>query len=257
MLSVDDNLFSVLEEICLEAGRAIMEIYTSEDFETSFKKDEQNSPLTKADLAANSIINEGLKKSFSIPIVSEEQSDKENREASKTDQYWIIDPLDGTKEFINKRDQFTINIGLMERCKPIAGMMYVPAEDTLYWGSDKAYRKKDGKVQEIKVSEAEVKRAVVSFSHFDTDTEEFLKQFGDIELVQAGSALKICKVAEGSAEIYPRLAPLMEWDTAAGDAILRAAGGRVVNLDGEELKYCKPGFKHSGFICSNNIQYKL
>ena len=230
----------------LEAGAAILEIY-AQDFEVEFKADE--SPLTTADKAAHEIIVRQLEQT-PYPVLSEE-SDKisnEERQAWKT--YWLVDPLDGTKEFIKKNGEFTVNIALIENGVPVLGVVYVPVEDTLYFGYESEawkVRACSGKtVQQLKASAtpcfisgsaAEPLRIVASKSHCNDETLNFIrdleKKYGDTELVSRGSSLKLCMVAEGSADIYPRIAPTMEWDTAAAHAIVKAAGGDVFQYAAE------------------------
>jgi 3'(2'), 5'-bisphosphate nucleotidase len=258
---IDQEVTDKLMDIMLDSGRAIMEVYNSDNDQISLKEDDvgRTSPVTIADTKSHTIIVEGLTKiDRSIPIVSEEQSESDNLKASLSELFWIIDPLDGTKSFIQRGRDFTVNIGLIKNKKPVFGMIYVPVTETFYWGDveDGAWKKKADELPEkIEVSKNKnVKTAVASKSHFDPVTEKFLSQFVDIDLQQAGSSLKLCLVAEGKADIYPRFAPTMEWDTAAADAVLRAAGGFTSDLSGvNDLGYCKPHFRNPGFVCTNSI----
>jgi 3'(2'), 5'-bisphosphate nucleotidase len=228
----------------LEAGAAILDIY-AQDFEVEFKADE--SPLTTADKAAHEIIVHQLEQT-PYPVLSEEsdQIAGETRQAWKT--YWLVDPLDGTKEFIKKNGEFTVNIALIENGIPVLGVVYVPVEDTLYFGYESEAWKVSacsGKTMEqlrasatacsISGTASSPLRIVASKSHCNDETLNFIKdlenKYGEPELVSRGSSLKLCMVAEGTADIYPRIAPTMEWDTAAAHAIVKAAGGEVFQYD--------------------------
>ncbi|WP_372846592.1 3'(2'),5'-bisphosphate nucleotidase CysQ [Pontiella sp.] len=231
-------------QAALKAGQAILEIY-AKDFEVEFKADE--SPLTSADKAAHHIIVEALA-STPYPVLSEESAEVGFEERCGWTKYWLVDPLDGTKEFIKKNGEFTVNIALIEDGVPVAGVVYVPVKDTLYVGSGKGAQKATecaGKsVEEILATAAVCSvsgqaqtplRVVASKSHCNDETRRFIAEleaeFGAVDLVSSGSSLKLCMVAEGSADLYPRIAPTMEWDTAAAHAVVAAAGGRVFQYD--------------------------
>ena len=248
-------MIEIAVKAAIDAGNAILEIY-AQDFEVEFKADE--SPLTAADKAAHEIIVQALE-ATPYPVLSEE-SEKisyEERRAWKT--YWLVDPLDGTKEFIKKNGEFTVNIALIEDGVPTRGVVYVPVEDTLYLGLETGAWKAgscSGKTMEqilASASKCTVSgepsgplRVVASKSHCNDETRDFIAQleqkYGETELVSRGSSLKLCMVADGSADIYPRIAPTMEWDTAAAHAVVKAAGGEVFIYDSsvEPFEY-KPG----------------
>lgn len=220
------------------AGTAVMEIYESGDFDVTLKNDDGfKSPLTKADKAAHEIIEAGLKQVSDYPVISEEGA----HGAADSASFWLVDPIDGTKEFINKNGEFTINIGLVENGKPVLGVVYAPAKKAMYYGAvgEGAYKQADGQ-EPVKISseyQNETPTVVVSRSHLNDETQKFLDKLGEHKKISMGSSLKLCLVAEGRASVYPRFAPTSLWDTAAADAVVRAAGGMVTDVDGAELKY--------------------
>lgn len=241
----------------VEAGKVIMEVYNNAHFGTKQKDD--LSPLTDADLAANEIINSFLEKT-EYPIISEENKNKGFSERKKWDYCWIVDPLDGTKEFIKRNGEFTVNIALCKDGQPLLGVIYVPVSRELYFASvedGKAYKSELDENHIIKselfdpehrinptVKNKKKLRVVGSRSHMNQDTLDFIaekeKSFEEIEIVSKGSSLKFCLVAEGKADIYPRFAPTMEWDTAAGQAICMAVGLKVISKEtGNNLIYNK------------------
>ncbi len=244
----------LLEEIINlmnQANKAIMDVYQTSNNNVKLKKD--NTPVTKADLAANKILTNGLKNLFpEIPIVSEE--DQSSLDIPKTNKiFWLIDPLDGTKEFINKNDDFTCNVALVENNVSTLGFVSVPVKGLIYFGGKKFGSNcinKDKKIFKIRYkSNSRVCRVVASKSHLNESTQEFIDNInGPIELIQAGSSLKFIKIAEGLADIYPRLAPTSEWDTAAAQAILEGAGGEVVQLDNRNIIYGKSNILNPKFI---------
>ena len=245
--------------IVLKAGQAIMEVYKSADFGVEMKSD--NSPLTKADRAAHEIIMEGLKET-GYPVLSEEGAKIPYDERKQWERFWLVDPLDGTKEFINKNGEFTVNIALIEQGKPIYGLVYVPVKEVLYYGgiNEGAFRRtysgaqyREEKIQTQKPREKLV--VVASRSHLNQETRDFIKEasrdFNEVIFTQKGSSLKLVEVAEGKAHLYPRLAPTMEWDTAAAHAIVLAAGGSVNKLDGTPLVYNKEDLLNPWFVVRN------
>ena len=224
------------------AGAAILTVYET-DFDVEQKDDE--SPLTKADLASHREIVAGLETlTPDIPIISEESGLPSFAERSSWDTYWLIDPLDGTKEFVNRNGEFTVNIALIQQHRPILGVVYVPVTGATYLGCEgygAERRTADGTVQRLTIgdkSESPV-RVVGSRSHRGDSLNRFLELLGDFELHPVGSSLKFCYVAEGSADIYPRLGPTSEWDTAAAQAVVEQAGGAVLEIDGTPLGYNK------------------
>ena len=239
--------FDFFHEIksCLErSSKKILEIYNQESLEVSYKLDE--TPVTKADIASHHIICECLHSITSYPIVSEESDSFYTTQQT----YWLIDPLDGTKEFLNKNGEFTINIALMDNKYPVLGYVYSPIKKTLYAGGlDKgAIKYFNSNVEEIFTTYQDPIRIVASRRNLNQETKNFISQFKKYELLQAGSSIKFCMVAEGSADIYPRLAPTSEWDTAAAQAVVEGAGGSVKDLNNKRLIYQKETILNPFFV---------
>jgi len=266
-------------QAAIAAGNAIKEVYHSEDFGVEYKSDK--SPLTLADQKSHEIIIDALRK-FDIPILSEEGKDTPYAQRKDWERFWVVDPLDGTKEFIKRNGEFTVNIALVEHCRPVLGTIFVPDRNTLYFaGKDLgAYKIQDGpfndvlgaradsnedvrdlldriKAQSTKLPVIDPQRAVMTIvgsrSHKTAEVEAYVeekrKACGDIEFISAGSSLKICLVAEGRADVYPRFGPTMEWDTAAGQAIAEYAGASVNRYDtSEPLVYNKEDLHNPWFI---------
>ena len=222
-----------------EAGDAILAIYR-QDFAIYEKQDA--SPLTEADLASHRIIVDALGKlTPDIPVLSEEDAEIPFEKRSQWSTYWLIDPLDGTKEFIKKNDEFTVNIALVRDHKAILGVVHVPATGVTFHGEagKGAFRTTDGNTMQIHAT-AEARsplRVAGSRSHAGSSLQRFLDSVGEHEIVSMGSSLKLCLVAEGEADIYPRLGPTSEWDTAAAQAVVEAAGGMVTDTAGTPLQY--------------------
>lgn len=250
----------------IKAGVEIMKIY-SKDFAIEFKDDK--SPLTEADKISNQIICEELQGTF--PIISEENKTVEYPIRQSWDTCWLIDPIDGTKEFIKKNGEFTVNIALIKNGTPILGVVYLPAKQTLYFASEDLgsfkYVFTDSEFntelehllnQSIRLKDQlppDKYTIVASRSHMSAETEEFIedckKNHGEVELISSGSSIKLCLVAERSAHVYPRIAPTMEWDTAAAHAVAKYAGCKVKSyLDGSELIYNKENLLNPYFIVS-------
>ena len=232
-MSIDINLLKEIEMIARDAGKVMMEIY-QKDFEIYEKADE--SPLTEADLAANEVIKKGLSNLETLyPILSEESADIPWESRQKWQKYWLVDPLDGTKEFIKKNNEFTVNIALISEHTPILGVVYVPATNTMYSGlvGESAFKEDESGRIKINTTPYTSGKCIVmgSRSHQSDEIKDYLAQFPDYELTPAGSSLKFCLVAEGKAHIYPRLGPTSEWDTGAAQAVLKAAGGEVFNFE--------------------------
>jgi 3'(2'), 5'-bisphosphate nucleotidase len=235
------NTLKTIITASLKAGKEILKVYET-DFSIEYKSDE--SPLTLADQNAHNIIVSCLKES-GIPVLSEEGKSIPYSERKLWNTLWIVDPLDGTKEFVKRNDEFTVNIALVENHEPVAGVVYTPVLDVLYVGDKSmgAFRveeasKKENLMDELNeanrlpvVKEKDYYGIVASRSHLNEETTQFIneikKDYDNVRIVSKGSSLKLCMVAEGTADIYPRFAPTMEWDTAAGDAVVRAAGGSV------------------------------
>ncbi len=236
-----------------------MEVYVEQDHGTTFKSD--NSPLTRADTEAHEIILkglEGLEPAF--PVISEESADVpyEVRKDWKT--FWLVDPLDGTKEFLKRNGEFTVNIALIHDGFPVFGVVGVPALSKLYFGVEGkgAFRMEKGKTADIHVTgyQGGRLRVVGSRSHGSGELKKFLERVGDHECISMGSSLKFCLVAEGKAHIYPRFGPTMEWDTAAAQCVVEAAGGAVTDLGGRRLRYNKPELKNPFFIVSGSPAFR-
>jgi 3'(2'), 5'-bisphosphate nucleotidase len=233
-------LIEPLVELCTKAGRAILEVYAT-DFEVQEKHD--TSPITLADMASHEIIAAGLLQlTPEIPVISEEAGLPEFAVRGAWRRYWLIDPLDGTKEFVGRNGEFTVNVALIDDGRPVLGVVLVPVTGITYVGCEglgAQRREADGTSSTINVapsSESPV-RVVGSRSHRGTSLDAWLANLGNFSLQPMGSSLKFCCVAEGSADVYPRLGPTSEWDTAAAQAVVEQAGGRVVTLDGRPLSY--------------------
>jgi 3'(2'), 5'-bisphosphate nucleotidase len=250
-----DRLARLFGVIAVRAGEIIMSV-RAEASRPDYKAD--GSPVTAADLAADEAIRACLARNLpDFPVVTEETC--ATAPPVDAESFILVDPLDGTKEFIQGRSEFTVNIALIERGTPIAGAVYAPALHQLYVGGTNAYkldtRTTGGTVSFSKIhliavrqSPPEGLRAVVSRSHLDPATKHWVERHGICDLHASGSSLKFCVIAEGQADVYPRLAPTMEWDTAAGHAVLLAAGGAVTDLDGCPLRYGKPEYRNGDFI---------
>lgn len=244
--------FEFLKETALKASEEILEIYHNEDFSGVVDFKDDNSPLTLADKASHKIISEKLSGKYpDIPLISEEGQQIEYQIRKDFEYYWLIDPLDGTKEFIKRNGEFTINIALMNRNTPVAGLIYVPVKSVLYYGDQAgAFKIEHNLKQEIEVSNRQYQlTAVRSASHATPEEDEILKQYDVVKTISRGSSLKFCMVAEGSADIYYRHGPTMEWDTAAGQAIVLAAGGKVLNKEGKPFAYKKENMLNGSFLC--------
>jgi len=251
-----------LYETVLEAGRKIMEIFAT-DFDVLYKDDK--SPVTEADQAAEKIILRDIAAiAPDIPVIAEEMASAGNI-PDVADIFWLVDPLDGTKEFIRKGTDFTVNIALIEDGQPGFGIVYAPALGRMFVAKDPdtavQMTIREGRFigDEQPISVRDVPTggitAVASKSHRDADTNAFLEKLGVSNVVSIGSSLKFCLVAAGEADIYPRFGPTMEWDTGAGHAVLKAAGGTVSNPDGTPFRYRKPGFRNGFFIANGRVVY--
>lgn len=236
----EQEFLKPLVEIALGAGRQILAIYDT-DFDVTEKGD--SSPLTQADLASHRVIVEGLQAlTPDLPILSEESAEIPWGERRHWERYWLVDPLDGTKEFIKKNGEFTVNIALIEHGRPIVGVVHVPVTGVTYVGAEGAGAQKiedsSARAINVQVPAAAPPRVVASRSHRGADVDAYLERLGAHEIVSMGSSLKLCLVAEGAADVYPRLGPTSEWDTAAAHAVVNAAGGKVVEAaTGELLRY--------------------
>jgi 3'(2'), 5'-bisphosphate nucleotidase len=248
-------------DIAERAGKSVLEIYNSGQYEVTSKED--NSPLTKADSESNKIIVEALKEisisSIKLPVISEEEKNMPFEIRKEFNCYWLVDPLDGTKEFISRNGEFTINIALIENNFPVLGVIYVPVKDILYYGikGKGSFKKNNGNVQKIMVREKKDKLTVVqSRSHSGEMEDKFYSDFNVNEKISAGSSLKFCLVAEGKADIYYRSGPTMEWDTAAGQAVAENAGGFVFS-NRKRMIYSKQSLKNNSFIVSSFLNERF
>lgn len=239
--------------VAREAGEAIMKVYGDLNPAIEYKRD--NSPLTQADLASHHIILNRLSQlSPQWSVLSEESQEIPFERRSAWEHFWLVDPLDGTKEFLRRNGEFTVNIALVERNIPILGVVYAPAIDKLYYAAKRtgAWKSEKGSSARLRVTRAVngTTRVVVSRSH--GSGEENLDRFTgggqNCEFVSMGSSLKFCLIAEGAADIYPRTGPTMEWDTAAAHCIVEEAGGTVTDLEGKPLTYNKPVLLNPGFV---------
>ncbi|MCC8358464.1 3'(2'),5'-bisphosphate nucleotidase CysQ [Salinimicrobium sediminilitoris] len=258
------QLLEVAIQASLAAGKRIMEIYNNEDFEIEAKGDD--SPLTKADLASHDIIMEYLRET-NIPVLSEEGKDLPYEERKQWSELWIVDPIDGTKEFIKRNGEFTVNIALVKDQVPVMGVIYVPALKELYFAEKATGSYKLEGITEFSGMEEIAKTAtklpqttnnkpytvVASKSHLSPETEEYIKELqkelGEVNSISKGSSLKLCMVAEGQADCYPRFAPTMEWDTAAGQAICMYAGKTVTDYTTKkEMLYNRENLLNNWFL---------
>ncbi len=234
------ELIDAVADIAHEAGQAILEIYES-DFDVEHKDDD--SPLTRADMASHRIIARRLRElTPELPVISEEDGLPPFAERSAWPRYWLIDPLDGTREFVKRNDEFTVNIALIDGGRPVLGVVDVPVLGLSYRAAEGygATRSDDGGAPvaiRVPAESADPPRIVGSRSHRGASLDGFLDALGPHELVPLGSSLKFCRVAEGAADLYPRFGPTSEWDTAAAQAVVEQAGGRVLRLDGQPLDY--------------------
>lgn len=256
-----ETLTSALARIAIDAGDIIMQIYARE-FTVAEKAD--RSPVTEADEAAEVVILDALARlTPDIPVIAEEAFSA-GKVPEIGDLFYLVDPLDGTKEFISRNGEFTVNIALIERGEPVAGVVYAPAIGRMFMGNTetgatqcKVEAGKAGETEPVRVRDARGHPlvAIASRSHRDAKTEDYLNRFTISEIIAAGSSLKFCLVATGEADIYPRHGRTMEWDTAAGHAVLRAAGGEVTQLDGSPFHYGKvdEGFANPFFVAKGKI----
>lgn len=250
-----DRIARLFGLIAVRAGEAIMQVRATAS-DPQYKSD--GSPVTAADLRADEVIRSCLARNLAdLPVITEETCD--GTVTTRHPRFILVDPLDGTKEYIRGAAEFTVNIALIENGSPVAGAVYAPALSQLYLGGSNAYKLhvepgsygpsfSDMHMIEVQAPSPAGLRAVTSRSHLDDATQGWISQRRIRELKPYGSSLKFCAVAEGAADVYPRLAPTMEWDTAAGHAVLLAAGGRVVGLDGEDVRYGKPAYRNGHFV---------
>jgi len=245
-------------QTALEAGRRILDVYERE-FTVTEKED--GSPVTAADHAAQAVIVEGLERlAPDIPILAEESADVDYGRRAGWKRFWLVDPLDGTKEFVSRNGEFTVNIALVEDGRPVLGVVYVPVTGVSY----RACRG-GGAMKQKGLCAAERIQAraygggrpmvVASRSHVTEALKQYIERIGEHDLVSMGSSLKFCLVADGTADVYPRVGPTMEWDTAAAQCVVEEAGGRVVGPDNRPLTYNKPSLRNPWLITSGKGEY--
>ncbi len=251
-----EKLETVMRRLALQAGDVIMDVYNSPDFEVKAKSD--NSPVTEADEAADALISAGLRAAFpDVALVTEEQAATHGQSVTS---FLVVDPLDGTKEFVQRRGDFTVNIAWVLDGSPVRGVVYAPAQGRLFY-TDKGGNAVEetgpfdpdtkGEVRPLRVATPDnnALMVVASKSHRDQATDDYIAKYAVKDMTSAGSSLKFCLVATGEADLYPRLGRTMEWDTAAGHAVLVGAGGDVVRFDDHQpLRYGKDGFANPFFI---------
>lgn len=250
-----DQLLDLARKASLEAGDVILDIYDNGDFSIEAKAD--NSPLTIADRKAHECIVKHLQNS-EIPVLSEEGKNIPFEERKDWDYFWMVDPLDGTKEFIKKNGEFTVNIALIHKNFPILGVVYTPVLKKLYSAIDGkgAFMEFEGEKSLLKTSGTDIENSkvnvVASRSHINEDTQKFIDQFQEVEILSMGSSLKFMLVAEGKADVYPRIAPTMEWDTAAAQIVVSEAGGKVLNFETKKpVQYNKENLLNPYFVVYN------
>ena len=253
-IDITPDLVERIRIIALLAGAEIMTIYNS-DFAVHTKADA--SPVTEADRAAENLITPAIRAvTDAWPIVAEEAAAAGEAPALDGGPFWLVDPLDGTKQFVSRRGEFTVNIGLIDAGVPVLGVVHAPAIGATYWGGPLgAFAETDGAAARpigVRRPAADGLVAAVSRSHRTPALDDYLATLPIKEEITSGSSIKFCMVAAGRADLYPRIGRTMEWDTAAGHAVVRAAGGRVNTLDGAELTYGKPGFENPDFIVSGS-----
>lgn len=254
-------LLHALGALCVEAGRAILGVYDAEAIAVRSKDD--RSPVTDADERAEEILHAGLARLFpGVTVIAEEATSRDGAPAAAPETFLLVDPLDGTREFINRNGEFTVNVGLISGGVPVLGCVHAPALGATWigaaglgaWKAEAAIREAPAPAAyqpiAVRPRPAAGLCAVASRSHADAETEAFLERLDVVERRSAGSSLKFCLVAEAAADVYPRFGPTMEWDTAAGHAVLAAAGGAVTRPDGTPFRYGKAdvGFRNGGFV---------
>lgn len=249
-----DRILKDVTALALKAGEAVLEIYSQGGTLVTIKDD--GTPLTKADEASHSIIEEGLARiTPAVPVISEESAAIPYAARRPWESFWLVDPLDGTKEFIKRTGEFTVNIALINKGEPVLGVVYAPVTDAAYYAAKGlgSFKSKDAVASSIRLSamnRGDRLRIVASKSHATTEQERFIAGLEGAEFVSMGSSLKFCVVAEGLAHLYPRFGPTMEWDTAAAQCVVEQAGGSVTGLDGRRLLYNKEGLLNPSFMVS-------
>jgi len=260
MQIIDKPTLDKLKLIARNAGAAILGVYAQEDLGVERKADE--SPLTLADKASNDVICFGLETlDVKYPIISEENKDIPYSDRKDYNRFWLVDPLDGTKEFIKRNGEFTVNIALIEDQSPVVGIVFVPVTNVLYYAvkGQGAFIEENGATRQLSVEEFEMSQpglgVVCSRSHLNDETKAFIDDLTEPKTVSKGSSLKFLILAEGGAHLYPRIAPTMEWDTAAAQCVLEQAGGVVLEYDSRTpLKYNKESLLNPHFLAAGDIR---
>lgn len=265
-ITMQPNYAAVIE-LAKQAGAAILDIYNRSAYTVVEKSDE--SPLTEADIAAHQIIDAGLPKIFDVPIISEEAETPDQEQRSQWKQFWLVDPLDGTKEFINRHGEFTVNIALIVEGEPVFGLIYAPVTDECFYGGDgKAFCKVGDEPAiplkasnpDLQIGEFDRIRVLGSKRHgmdqFNRLCEKLEQKVARVERISVGSALKLGYLASGQGEVYPRFGNVSEWDIAAGHAILRCVGGDILSLQYEQISYGKkPSMIVPGFFAIGQVDF--
>ncbi len=255
---IDQSICRQVVEIATAAGRAILEVratLTRDGTGVTYKAD--HSPLSLADTAAHERIATGLRQLTPHLAFLSEEGGKAYLGERESEAYWLVDPLDGTREFLSGSDEFTVNIALIVEGRPVWGVVGVPAQEQVYWGGyhEGAWCRHGDDVKALRVSPwpqpGERVRIVASKSHMSPETLDFVARFQPHDLIQAGSSLKFCRIAQGQADLYPRLGPTCEWDTAAAQAVLEGAGGQVFDLSGQPLRYGKDTILNPFFVAAS------
>lgn len=258
---IDKPTLESLKMIARNAGAAILSVYAQEDLGVERKADE--SPLTLADKASNEVICSGLEQmDVKYPIISEENKDIPYKQREVYSRFWLVDPLDGTKEFIKRNGEFTVNIALIEDQAPVAGVVYVPVTRVLYYAvkGQGSFIEENGVTRQLQVEEFEMSApglgVVCSRSHLNDETKAFIDKLNDPQTISKGSSLKFLILAEGGAHLYPRIAPTMEWDTAAAQCVLEQAGGVVLEYESRTpLKYNKESLLNPHFLAAGRVKH--
>ncbi len=254
MLNIGLDLLEQVGGIAKKAGQEILKVYET-NFDVEKKSD--NSPVTEADKRSEDLILRSISMGITdkFPIISEEAFSSGTAPDINNAPFWLVDPLDGTKEFINRNGEFTINIALIDAGRPALGVIHAPVANQTYWGAAVGSFSQFGDDEEKLITCREISpdgiTAIISRSHRGENIEEFLSDYNVANETIAGSSLKFCRIAEGKADIYPRLGRTMEWDTAAGHAILNFAGGMIIDIEGNPLRYAKDGFENPHFIAQS------
>ena len=250
------RLVALIVALAQRAGAAVMKVYSQAEFATTYK--ESGSPLTAADVASHDLISEELGRiTPSVPVLSEESKTVPYDVRRQWRTFWLVDPLDGTKEFIQRNGEFTVNIALIEEGRPVLGVVHAPALDATYFavhglGAFKQSTRSGTRLIGVRPYEPAGLKVVVSRSHPSDALRKLLDRIGPLECIAMGSSLKICVVAEGEADLYPRLGPTMEWDTAAAQCVVEVAGGTIMDLSGQSLRYNKPDLHNPDFVVSGS-----